>query len=1399
MKTIINKIKKIKTLAMMAMMLTCFAAFQNQMVAQITTTYSGVFPIVMENIAQTHTNPIAAGWAVAGGSAAGAESRSNCVTASLANMNSGRSITYRLPHVGSVTVLIDVGTNGRGIVISNNKGIILEDSCLVRPSSGGNCHTKTFDFNYDGSEGPIDITITSPSSTGGCFTNVGTIYPARITITNHPDMGTGDDGKTLHTFIVNDIDASVDQTTGDITALLPYGTDLENVNVTFTTSPLATVTANGSTVTSPYVQNFTSPVTYIVTAAGGGESTEYEATLTTEEFYIPVYITTNSPNTLRAFGTDDGDSIYITAANGNTNALAGCGANYRIETTAFKVRLGSTAARKLVVRGATDGNVRSINTVKTSNALDGDYTDVVGANIGVMMLNGQVATAGSQNDCFTWTIADLDLPQGTFVEVVLNGRIRFAGVDIYPAEEIDEPEPETTHPLAGKVIITQVYGGGATNTSSTWRQKYVELFNTTNEDISLAGLFLNYGAGSNAIGALATNPLALSGTIKARSFFLVQTNSHATNGVAVLPTTPDQISATPQMAQAAGRLALSNQSNDTIHQENALWHSKPSIIDFVMYGTQGGASWLTTANAVSATSNTTLANRIFENGEFKWTASSLAGNFEVITAGTHPLPRNSDTTYPAPEPSSDPILTVSPTSLTFGEVEIETESATQPVVILAANLTNLDYSLTGDDVSDFEVTGTLNETGGTLQVAFSPETIGEKTATLHITSEELNETVALTGTGIEPIERKRYKLVTNVSQLEAGAKYLIVGQSGGVTRAMSRHNTTNNRHTEPVTLVSDTITTAIGTTTDAALPFEITLGGADGAWTLYDEVLDGFLRASSNSSNNLQTGATANWTISFPGLGDSIAITCITGGFSRNTIRYNSGNNPPLMSAYASGVNPVYLYKEISPLPKLDELLIADFTHNSVDLMCGIVDEGASTVTEFGFQYATNSTFTDGLVTINSNELDDNDPELFSTTITGLTPDTEYWFRAFATNDDGTGYSNVEKLTTEIDQTLPYITLDKHELTFAATEKGTTSTETQIVEVEADNLTELINYKTYLEPSQFVISSDFMDDNGYVFGELIIGFEPTETGEIIDTLYVFSEADGVVEKVILKGTAFELYTVSFDVGNGTTPISPIKQTLLGETLTLPNAVPCAASAANGWEFAGWSETGVNVETQTVPTFVTSPFTPTEDIMLYAVYRQSTGDFRLPAVLTDELVAGEYIFGAVNGTPGANNQIGAINATIASNWQKYTFVTPTNGQITTSQGDDHVWILTPSGTGFTMQNKATSQYLFLGTGTGGGSTAMQDDPFTMFTSVLNAGLSTFKIHPSATSTNELANNQAANMGYRMYTSGDHATGATGIARAIRFYALSAVYTYATSPNCILTHTIGFAVTSDIAYG
>lgn len=173
------------------------------------------------------------------------------------------------------------------------------------------------------------------------------------------------------------------------------------------------------------------------------------------------------------------------------------------------------------------------------------------------------------------------------------------------------------------VVISQVFGGnGASNAYNT---DYVELYNPTSGDISLTGYYLQYGGATSTTAPSSSNIAALSGTIKAGRYFLVQ-GATSTGGNSI--PTPDCVPTTLiNLSGTAGRLVLATSSTGVTSATDS------AVVDFVGFGTT--AVWYEGSGPAAAPSTTTATFRTPSGNDTN-------DNKNDFVAGT-PNPRNSAT------------------------------------------------------------------------------------------------------------------------------------------------------------------------------------------------------------------------------------------------------------------------------------------------------------------------------------------------------------------------------------------------------------------------------------------------------------------------------------------------------------------------------------------------------------------------------------------------------------------------------------------------------------------------------------------------------------------------------------------------------------------------------------
>ena len=154
------------------------------------------------------------------------------------------------------------------------------------------------------------------------------------------------------------------------------------------------------------------------------------------------------------------------------------------------------------------------------------------------------------------------------------------------------------------------------------------------------------------------------------------------------------------------------------------------------------------------------------------------------------------------------------------------------------------------------------------------------------------------------IINKTYRLVTDASKLAVGDNIILVGLDDDDAYAMAESRK-DNFGPVGVTIDNNTITTGAATV--------ITLEADGDNWNLKTD--GGYLYAASSSKNYLRLenepdeNGNAEAAISISNTEASIVFQ---GTNSRNTIRFNPNNGSPLFSCYASGQQPVYIYKEVT-------------------------------------------------------------------------------------------------------------------------------------------------------------------------------------------------------------------------------------------------------------------------------------------------------------------------------------------------------------------------------------------------------------------------------------------------------------------------------------------------------
>lgn len=105
--------------------------------------------------------------------------------------------------------------------------------------------------------------------------------------------------------------------------------------------------------------------------------------------------------------------------------------------------------------------------------------------------------------------------------------------------------------------------------------------------------------------------------------------------------------------------------------------------------------------------------------------------------------------------------------------------------------------------------------------------------------------------------------------------------------------------------------------------------------------------------------------------------------------------------------------------PSVSALQSSEVKHNSIGVSAYISDVGSAAVTAYGFCWGTSPSPT---TADNKNNLGGTSTaKTFNSVVTGLTPNTLYYVRAYAINEEGTSYSDAISVTTLAPPTLPVV------------------------------------------------------------------------------------------------------------------------------------------------------------------------------------------------------------------------------------------------------------------------------------------------------------------------------------------------------------------------------------------
>lgn len=261
------------------------------------------------------------------------------IPASFVNLTSLLSLGVENNRLDGLPDLTSLPLSGEGIALVNNKigftdiitnlsiekfsydGQVLDEVEAILVTAGNPVTLTTSEVHpntsYQWTKDGSDITVNGTSSTYlteeiGTYTVVMTNSSvAGLTITREPYVLTGDDATDFVSFSFDGIDAtgSIDLDGHAIAIEVPFGTNLDNSIPVFELSPGASADIGGTPQTSGEGNvNFTSPITYTITAQNG---------ITTQDWTVTATVGGNPANDIESF-TIDGQISSNVDANSHT-------------------------------------------------------------------------------------------------------------------------------------------------------------------------------------------------------------------------------------------------------------------------------------------------------------------------------------------------------------------------------------------------------------------------------------------------------------------------------------------------------------------------------------------------------------------------------------------------------------------------------------------------------------------------------------------------------------------------------------------------------------------------------------------------------------------------------------------------------------------------------------------------------------------------------------------------------------------------------------------------------------------------------------------------------------------------------------------------------------------------
>lgn len=601
------------------------------------------------------------------------------------------------------------------------------------------------------------------------------------------------------------------------------------------------------------------------------------------------------------------------------------------------------------------------------------------------------------------------------------------------------------------MVISQVYGAGG-NASATYTNDFIELFNRSAVTVDISGWSVQYASAAGTSWSLAAIPAST--TVAPGKYYLIQLGTGGAVGVP-LPT-PDLSNTSINMSASAGKVALVNNATAL---SGATACNTATVVDVIGFGT---AATTCSETSVFLTSGITNADAIFRKLNGCTDNNNNSTDFEILPVA----PRNSAS---AANICGAAAPTLSATPLTaFGNVCINTTTAANSFTITGTTLTNVDVTvgaLAGFTYST-TVGGTytasliITQPGGAFSqqifVKFSPVAVQSYNGNIAVGgggATSINVAAAGAGINISVTTGAASAITTSSATLAGtatttctaitayGIEYSTTNNfpNGSGTQVASTNINGTGNFTSGITgLIASTVyyykayaTNAGGTiygtqqsfTTIGTTPV-ITVTALTGFGNICVNTVAGpnsfIINGTNLTTANISVGPLSGFSFSTTSGGtytSSLTLTQAGGTYSQQVFvkfspvavqSYNG--NIALTGAGAPAVNVAAAGTGVNTAATVTSGAASAITQTTATVSGTIPSIGCSVITAYGIEYSATNNFPTGTGTqaASTNLSGIN----FSSALTGLTPGTVYYYRAYATNAGGTTYGNQLSFTT---------------------------------------------------------------------------------------------------------------------------------------------------------------------------------------------------------------------------------------------------------------------------------------------------------------------------------------------------------------------------------------------------